>query len=249
MPQYLRALTALAERGTETVSSEALAAAVGVGSAKLRKDLSHLGSYGTRGVGYEVGHLLRQISAHLGLTQHWNVVIIGIGNLGRSLAGYGGFASRGFGVVGLYDDSPAVVGECVNGHVVRPLSEFEVPSAGCATIAVLAVPAAVAQRVCDLLVSAGVTSILNFAPVVLHVPEGVHVRRVDLASELQILAFHEQRKAAPGRTTALVDGATLVDGGRLGSRALAGQALDGQALEAALQPSAVGTLPRAGATR
>ena len=200
LPQYLRALSALAEAGLRTVSSEALAEAAGVGSAKLRKDLSYLGSYGTRGVGYEVGELHQHIADRLGLTSSWRVVIVGIGNLGHALAGYGGFASRGFGVVGLFDVDPTVVGEVVSGMPVRPLDELEATvREGGATIGVLTVPAAVAQGVCDRLVAAGVTSVLNFAPTVIRVPEHVDVRKVDLASELQILAFHAQRKAhAPG---------------------------------------------------
>lgn len=196
LPQYLRALSALAESGLRTVSSEALAEAVGVGSAKLRKDLSHLGSYGTRGVGYDVSQLRRQIADHLGQTTHWNVVIVGIGNLGHALAGYGGFASRGFRVVGLFDDGAHVVGEAVSGLRVRPLADLEsVVRPGEPTIGVLAVPAEHAQVVCDRLVAAGVTSVLNFAPTVLRVPADVDVRKVDLASELQILAFHAQRRA------------------------------------------------------
>ncbi len=196
LPQYLRALTALAEAGLRTVSSEALAEAVGVGSAKLRKDLSHLGSYGTRGVGYDVAQLRRQIADHLGQTVPWNVVIVGIGNLGHALAGYSGFASRGFSVVGLFDDGPHVVGEVVNGMRVRPLADLPaVVRPGQPTIGVLAVPAEHAQAVCDRLVAAGVTSVLNFAPTVLRVPADVDVRKVDLASELQILAFHAQRRA------------------------------------------------------
>jgi redox-sensing transcriptional repressor len=136
LPVYLRALYALAERGVSTVASDELAAAAGVNSAKLRKDLSHLGSYGIRGVGYDVDYLVYQVSRALGLTQRWPVVIVGAGNLGRALANYGGF------------------------------------------------------------VAAGVTSILNFAPLVLNVPEGVDVRKVDLSIELQILAFHAQRRSA-----------------------------------------------------
>lgn len=195
LPQYLRALSVLAEAGLQTVSSEALADAVGVGSAKLRKDLSHLGSYGTRGVGYDVTELHRQIADHLGQTTPWNVVIVGIGNLGHALAGYGGFASRGFRVVGLFDDGAHVVGEVVGGVRVRPLAELpEVVRPG-ETIGVLAVPGEHAQAVCDRLVAAGVRSVLNFAPTVLRVPAGVDVRKVDLASELQILAFHAQRRA------------------------------------------------------
>ncbi|WP_366146597.1 redox-sensing transcriptional repressor Rex [uncultured Pseudokineococcus sp.] len=197
LPVYLRALTALVERGVPTVSSEELAAAAGVGSAKLRKDLSHLGSYGVRGVGYEVSPLVTHISRELGLTQEWGVVIVGLGNLGRALASYGGFAERGMGVTALFDADPAVVGREVAGLPVRPMSELaEVVRREGVVIGVLAVPGAAAQSACDDLVAAGVTGVLTFAPAVLSVPEGVDVRKVDLASELQILAFHEQRKAA-----------------------------------------------------
>ena len=119
LPVYLRALHGLAERGIATVSSEELAAAAGVNSAKLRKDLSHLGSYGTRGVGYEVEYLVYQISRELGLTQDWAVAIIGLGNLGRALAGYGGFASRGFRMAALLDAEPGIVGEPIAGLIVR----------------------------------------------------------------------------------------------------------------------------------
>ncbi len=199
LPLYLRALTALAETGVATVSSEELAAAVGVGSAKLRKDLSHLGSYGTRGVGYEVDYLIYQVSRVLGLTQDWRVVIVGVGNLGHALAGYGGFASRGFSVVGMVDADPARVGDTVAGQLVRHTDELEalVRSSG-ARIGVIATPEGAAQEVCDRLVQAGVTSVLNFAPCVLSVPDGVMVRKVDLSTELQILAFHEQRREVPG---------------------------------------------------
>ncbi|GAA4561983.1 redox-sensing transcriptional repressor Rex [Planotetraspora kaengkrachanensis] len=199
LPLYLRALNGLAERGTPTVSSEDLAVAAGVNSAKLRKDLSHLGSYGTRGVGYDVQYLIYQISRELGLTQDWAVAIVGVGNLGRALANYGGFASRGFRIAGLLDADPAVVGDRIAGLVVEHTDELESVIAGRAvSIVVIATPATAAQHVCDRVTEAGVTSILNFAPVVLNVPEGVDVRKVDLSIELQILAFHEQRKANGG---------------------------------------------------
>ncbi|HET9654181.1 MAG TPA: redox-sensing transcriptional repressor Rex [Kineosporiaceae bacterium] len=197
LPVYLRALTSLAEHGVETVSSEELAAAAGVGSAKLRKDLSHLGSYGTRGVGYEVDYLVYQISRELGLTQDWRVAIVGVGNLGHALANYGGFVSRGFTIAALLDADPAIVGETVGGLPVRPVAELEaVVEAEDIHIGVVATPASAAQEVCDRLVGAGVTSVLNFAPVVLVVPDPVMVRKVDLSTELQILAFHEQRRMA-----------------------------------------------------
>ena len=198
LPLYLRALGALAEDGVSTVSSEELATAAGVNSAKLRKDLSYLGSYGTRGVGYDVDYLVFQVSRELGLTQDWPVVIVGLGHLGHALANYGGFASRGFAIRALVDADPAIVGTEIAGLPVVPLTQLEevVSDLGVA-IGVIATPAQVAQEVCDRLVAAGVSSILNFAPSVLSVPDHVEVRKVDMSIELQILAFHEQRKVAP----------------------------------------------------
>jgi redox-sensing transcriptional repressor len=198
LPIYHRVLTTLRDQGVATVSSTELAEASGVNPAKLRKDLSHLGSYGTRGVGYGVDYLRYQIARELGLTQDWPVVIVGVGNLGHALAGYGGFVGRGFGVVGLLDVDPERIGETVAGTPIRPLADLEdVVRTGGAVIGVIATPADAAQAVCDRLVAAGITSILNFAPKVLAVPTGVEVRKVDLATELQILAFHEQRRTAP----------------------------------------------------
>jgi redox-sensing transcriptional repressor len=197
LPVYLRVLTALAESATPTVSSEALAAAAGVGSAKLRKDLSHLGSYGTRGVGYDVEYLVYQISRALGLTQHYRVVIVGVGNLGHALANYAGFGTRGFEIAALVDADPRRAGEHIGGLEIQPLDDLEVVvKENEISIGVIATPAAAAQQVCDRLVACGVTSVLNFAPTVLSVPETVDVRKVDLSIELQILAFHEQRKSA-----------------------------------------------------
>ncbi len=196
LPVYLRALHALADDGRTTVSSEALATAAGVGSAKLRKDLSHLGSYGTRGVGYEVQELVFHISGALGLGQRWSVVLVGVGNLGQALAGYGGFDDRGFRIAALLDADASRLGDVVNGMAIRSLDELaDVVRDEDVSIGVIATPAAGAQDVCDQLVAAGVRSILNFAPTVLQVPDDVDVRRVDLSNELQILSFHEHRKA------------------------------------------------------
>jgi redox-sensing transcriptional repressor len=197
LPVYLRALYSLAERGVSTVASEELATAAGVNSAKLRKDLSYLGSYGIRGVGYDVEYLVYQVSRALGLTQNWPVVIVGAGNLGRALANYGGFLTRGFRISAVLDTDQAMVGRELGSVIVGHVSELEsVVSSNGVAIGVIAVPAGAAQGVCDRLVAAGVTSILNFAPVVLNVPEGVDVRKVDLSIELQILAFHAQRRSA-----------------------------------------------------
>ncbi|EWS99894.1 REX family transcriptional regulator [Intrasporangium oryzae NRRL B-24470] len=196
LPEYLRTLSRLAEDGVLSVSSEELAAAVGVRSAQLRKDLSHLGSYGVRGVGYEVETLALEISRALGLTEDWPVAIVGMGNLGHALASYSGFVTKGFRIVGLFDDDPALAGQHVVGVPIRPLADLPACQvADPVSIGVIATPARAAQAVCDSLVAVGVTSILNFAPAVLTVPEGVDVRRVDLSTELQILAFHAQRKS------------------------------------------------------
>jgi redox-sensing transcriptional repressor len=194
---YLRVLGTLTDRGVATVSSEELAVAAGVNSAKLRKDLSFLGSYGIRGVGYDVTTLTEQIARTLGVTVHRSVALVGLGNLGQALAGYAGFATRGFQIAALVDADPRRIGTQIRGLVVQDVADLpEIVAERDITIAVLAVPASAAQDVCDRLVEAGVTSILNFAPVVVSVPPHVHLRKVDLAAELQILSFHETRKAA-----------------------------------------------------
>ncbi len=197
LPVYLRALVELAEDGATTVSSDALARAAGVNSAKVRKDLSHLGSYGTRGVGYDVAYLIHQVRRELGLSQPWPIVLAGVGNLGHALANYRGFPERGFRIAALVDADPAKVGEIVGGLPIRSVDALpEVVASLDAAIGMICTPGSVAQEVADRMIDAGIRSILNFAPSVISVPEGVSVRKVDLAIELQILAFYEQRKAA-----------------------------------------------------
>jgi len=220
LPVYLRVLYTCAEQQIATVSSEELAAAAGVNSAKLRKDLSHLGSYGTRGVGYDVDYLIYQVSRELGLTQDWPVVIVGAGNLGRALANYGGFASRGFRIAAVLDVDPEVVGtEVAEGLVVGNAEAMEeVVASHSVSIGVIATPANSAQDVCDRLVGAGVTSILSFAPVTLTVPAGVDVRKVELSIELQILAFHAQRRSV---VRVAPDGKRRYQAGGVGLAALA----------------------------
>lgn len=199
LPEYLRALTSLTETGVSSVSSEELAALVGVNSAKLRKDLSHLGSYGVRGVGYDVHHLSDQIALALGLTHDWAVAIIGMGNLGRALAAYNGFVSRGIEVVALLDKDPSVIGRTAAGLTIDDVTDLPRLAAerGIA-IGLIATPARSAQEAAAAAVAAGITSILNFAPVSLEVPDGVQVRKVDLATEVQILAFHHRQRAGTG---------------------------------------------------
>jgi redox-sensing transcriptional repressor len=195
LPLYLRSLLEVTDEGTPTISSERLAELSGVNAAKVRKDLSYLGSYGTRGVGYDVEYLLFQMSRELGLTHDWPVVIVGLGNLGHALANYAGFRERGFPVAALVDADPRVVGTSINGITVRHIDELpEVAAANPIAIGIIATPASAAQAVADRLIEAGVSSILNFAPTILSVPDAVSLRKVDLAVELQILSFYQQRK-------------------------------------------------------
>ncbi len=198
LPIYLRALLDLAEgRGETNVSSEELASLAGVNAAKVRKDLSYLGSYGTRGVGYDIEYLLYQITRELGLTQDWPAAIVGVGNLGRALASYKGFSERGFRISALFDVDDNVVGTEVGGLEVKHLDELKdvVVSEGI-TIGIIATPPVSAQEVAERLVDAGIKSILNFAPAVVAVTPDVNVRKVDLSIELQILSFYQQRTQA-----------------------------------------------------
>lgn len=198
LPGYLRVLSQLAADGVATVSSNALADAAHVQPALLRRDLSYLGSYGTRGVGYETARLIDEIGAHVGSRTTWPVIIVGVGNLGRALARHDGLMRRGFELVGLVDHDPAVIGREVGGVRVTPDDQLErLLETARPTIGVITTPESVAQQVADRLVAGGVTSLLNFAPVNLAVPEGVRLRSVDVAQELQILAFHESHRSEP----------------------------------------------------
>lgn len=197
LPVYLRILSEQSDEGVDSISSERLAELAGVNAAKVRKDLSYLGSYGTRGVGYEVAYLVYQIRRELGLTHDWPVVIVGAGNLGQALAGYNGFGERGFPVAGIVDVDEQKVGTVMGGVRVRHIDDLpQIVQNKRVNIGVIATPAVAAQAAAERLVKAGVTSILNFAPVVLNVPHGIETRKVDLAVELQILSYHEQRRTA-----------------------------------------------------
>ncbi|HTX62465.1 MAG TPA: redox-sensing transcriptional repressor Rex [Acidimicrobiales bacterium] len=192
LPLYQRILAEMLRAGATTVSSEELAVRARVNAAKVRKDFSLFGSFGTRGTGYDTAFLAAQIDRALGADRDWPIAIVGIGNLGRALANSDGFSSHGFRVSGLYDVHADVVGARVGGHTVRHLDElFGGPRAA---IGVVSTPAAAAQPVADALVAAGVVSILNFAPRVLSVPVGILVRYVDLSIELQVMSFFLARR-------------------------------------------------------
>lgn len=196
LPVYLRILLELARQKATTVSSERLAERAGVNAAKVRKDLSYLGSYGTRGVGYDVEYLVFQMSRELGLTHDSPVAIVGIGNLGAALANYEGFGDRGFPIAALVDADPTKVGHDLSGHRIHHIDELDdLVESRAIAIGIITTPAAVAQEVADRLIAAGVTSILNFAPAVINVGSETSLRKVDLALELQILSFYRQREA------------------------------------------------------
>ena len=183
--------------GDGIVSSAALAAAAGVNPPGLRRDLSFLGSHGVRGVGYDTAKLINEIRRVLGAHHASRVALIGVGNLGRALAGYAGFAGRGFDIAGLFDVDPAKVGTAVGSLVVQQVGELAaVCSSRSITIGLIATPERAAQDAADALVAAGIFAILNFAPGVVSVPAGVEVRRVDFALELQMLAFHETSRVS-----------------------------------------------------
>ncbi|MEO6318748.1 MAG: redox-sensing transcriptional repressor Rex [Acidimicrobiales bacterium] len=212
LPLYLRSLFEAQHTGVATISSERLAELAGVNAAKVRKDLSYLGSYGTRGVGYDVDYLLFQMSRELGLTQDWPVCIVGLGNLGQALANYGGFGERGYPIAALFDADPNVIGTLVHGQTVRSIHDLPaIIEERHIAIGIIATPASAAQDVADRLAAAGVPSILNFAPTMISVPPEVSLRKVDLAVELQILSFYQQRKTggppptAPSEPVALTD--------------------------------------------
>ena len=189
LPVYLRVLLEEVIDEGVLVSSDRLSTLAGLKAATVRRDLTYLGSAGVRGVGYDVRGLVDKINLTLGLDQRFSVVIVGAGNIGRALAGYPGFADRGFHVVALFDLDPRAVGQRVGGLVVEPAHALEssVRAHG-ATMAVVAVPSDVARETVERLICSGVTAILSFEPVEMEVPPGVTLRTVDLGVELQILA-------------------------------------------------------------
>nr|WP_196837104.1 redox-sensing transcriptional repressor Rex [Zhihengliuella flava] len=189
---YLRVLHVAEGEGKDNLASADFARAAGVNSAILRKDLSLLGgTFGRRGVGYDVRGLAEHLATTLGLRQQWRVAIVGTGNLGRALAGYAGLRNHGFQLAALFDSDPHVVGRVVNSLPVRSADTLEeVIGEHGVNMAIMTIPGPDAQVMCDRLVAAGVRNILNFAPVVLQAPEGVNVRKVDMSRELQILAYY-----------------------------------------------------------
>lgn len=196
---YLRCLAGWPEDAGKASSSQ-IAEAVGVSDAQVRRDLASLGHLGRRGVGYEARDLATAIRAVLGIDRAWRAVLVGVGNLGRALLRYEGFRAQGFRIVGLFDSDPGKVGQTADGLVVEQAARLggRVPVLG-AELAILTVPAEAAQPAADVLSAAGIRGILNFAPVLLRLPPAVRLVTVDLAIQLEQLAFLVQLGEASPR--------------------------------------------------
>lgn len=189
LPIYLQTVETIAATGQTTVSSEALASRSGVSPSILRKDLSQLGRPGRRGVGYSCGELAATLRSFLGLDRAQSVAIIGAGRLGSALADYAGFRGRGLSLTAIFDVDPAKIGTTIGALTVSDLNELTTWSDDI-DLVVMAVPASAAPAAARIAADAGVRGILNFAPTVLETPDSVRVRQVDLASELQVLAYY-----------------------------------------------------------
>lgn len=188
---YSRYLGQLIHDGITTVSSAEIAKGVGVSSAQVRKDLAYFGDFGTRGVGYNVQELFGNVMRILGLNRQWNVIIVGAGKLGSALAVYKGFNDRGFNIVGVVDADPEKVGQQLGQMTIEPLETLEAKiKDGNVQIGIVTVPASAAQEVTDVMVQAGVKSLLNFSPRVLKVPDQIILRNIDLSVNLEVLSFN-----------------------------------------------------------
>jgi len=191
LPIYLRALTRLAQEGREVTSSHELGQRLGISSAQIRKDLSHFGGFGKQGTGYQIAYLVEQLKQVLKVDQEWDVVLVGAGDLGHALAHYKGFGDRGFRIVAVFDNSPNKIGTDLEGFLIQPLEDVaKIVRERHIKIAMIAVPAEAAQEVADRLIESGVKAILNYAPINLNVPAGVHVQYIDPVVHMQRMTYY-----------------------------------------------------------
>ncbi len=197
LSHYYRVLEEVASEGKRMISSHLLAEREGITSAQVRKDLSYFGSFGRRGLGYNVEHLRTEIRGILGLDRRWRVALVGAGHIGSALLAYRGFADQGFDIVAVYDADPARIGTTVDGLVVQPISAL--PSAEAFDVGVIATPIRAAQEVADALVAAGARGILNFAPRKLRIPPDLALRTVDMTMEFESLSFALSKPDGPRR--------------------------------------------------
>jgi redox-sensing transcriptional repressor len=191
LPIYLRALTILGEQGQEFTSSQELGQKLGIGSAQIRKDLSHFGEFGKQGTGYEIKYLHEQISKILNVDRDWAIALVGFGDLGQAIAHYGGFASKGFHIRAILDNDTAKIGQKIDGSVVQDFNNLkQVIAEQRIRMAIIAVPASAAQEVANRLIEAGVRAILNYAPITLSVPNSVRVQYIDPVMHLQQMTYY-----------------------------------------------------------
>lgn len=191
LPIYLRALARLEQEGHEITSSHELGKRLGISSAQIRKDLSHFGEFGKQGTGYTVATLSAELQRILKVEREWQVALVGVGDLGRALAHYGGFAHRGFRITHLFDADAAKIDKKVDGLTIQGMSDMvEVIQQARLRVAMIATPADAAQEVTDLLVEAGIRAILNYAPIVVKVPDGVRIQYIDPVIHLQRMAYY-----------------------------------------------------------
>ncbi len=191
LPIYLRALQRMSEKGMKTTSSQELGEHVGISAAQIRKDISQFGEFGKQGTGYSIPFLMDKLREILKVNRMWDVVIVGMGDIGHALARYPGFANRGFRVAMVFDVDTAKVGQKVDGFMVEDASKLvECVRNAKIKIAMVTVPAAAAQDVTDKLVQAGVKAILNYAPTSVNVPGNVHVQYIDPATHLQRMTYY-----------------------------------------------------------
>jgi redox-sensing transcriptional repressor len=191
LPVYLRALQRLSDKRIQTTSSQELGEIIGISAAQIRKDISQFGEFGKQGTGYAIPFLIERLRDILKVNRVWDVVIVGMGDVGHALARYNGFTDRGFRVKMVFDSDPAKVGQKVGEFEIKNISDMtETVKQNKIKIAMLAVPASVAQEVADQLVKAGVKAILNYAPLHLNVPTGVRVQHIDPATHLQRMTYY-----------------------------------------------------------
>jgi len=191
LPVYLRALQRLVDRGEQTTSSQELGEIIGISAAQIRKDISQFGEFGKQGTGYSIPFLVERLRSILKVNRVWDMVVVGMGDIGHAIAHYNGFANRGFRVTLVFDNDPGKIGEKVGDFEVQSTSDMgEIIRQHKIKIAVLTVPAAAAQETADQLVLAGIKAILNYAPISINVPNGVHVQYIDPVTHLQRMTFY-----------------------------------------------------------
>ena len=191
LPVYLRALTRMQGEGATITSSADLGERLGISSAQIRKDLSHFGEFGKQGTGYQINFLVDQLRRILKIEREWDVALVGAGAIGHALAHYNGFLDRGFRITLIFDNDPAKIGTRLNGHQVEDVARLaQLIQHNGISLAMVAVPAEMAQSVADALVAAGVRGILNYAPINLTVPPEVHVQEIDPAVHLQRITYY-----------------------------------------------------------